>query len=122
MRKAYAGTMIQHNGKTLALSEWARELQIPYPVLRMRYRRGVTDPAKLLRPPEFHFTGGKARVVSVLERAPQSVSMLERLLPPDVLESVMRVAEQAGFTPEETVVRLVRKKAAELLALENEKK
>lgn len=41
--------MIEHEGRSLTLAEWAREIGVPYGLLSHRYQRGERG-AKLLGP------------------------------------------------------------------------
>lgn len=42
-----AQTLIEHDGVTRTLKEWAEYYQVPYKTVAMRYKRGHKDPAKL---------------------------------------------------------------------------
>ena len=114
MRKDIAGVQVTHGGKTMALSEWAREVGIPYATLRMRYTRGETEPAALFRAPPFRY-----RVRSVGDPPPRiNLSLLDEMFPPETVAQLHEIARRADLSPLQVVLKIVKKRAAELASIQ----
>lgn len=104
----FAGVQVTHNGKTMALSEWAHTLGVPYATVRMRYRRGERDPERLLAEPRYR------RPVAT---APKSVThaTLDDWFRPDVVDRLRVISRQTNISPIEVVQKIVAKKVMELV-------
>lgn len=112
-----ANILISRDGVTRSLSQWATVLGIPYTVVRMRYKRGKRTFEELLGPKgtqgvrvSIDTTEGETRVTQVEH------TFLDDLLTHEVADQVREIAKQAGMSPVQVVVKIVEKKAAELLA------
>lgn len=93
MANEMAHVRITHNGRTMALSDWAHELGIPYATVRMRYTRGERDPVKLLKSPRYYRTMNERPEVSLGE---------------DLMQQVESVAQRLNTTPAEVVREMVK--------------
>jgi hypothetical protein len=111
MSQSIAGAQIEHNGKTMALSEWAHELGLSYATVRMRYTRGIREPQRLFASTRFYRA----------QKPPQQVSaqlpnhtLLDDLFPKDIAAEIRAAAEELGVTPMQVVVQIVTKRIEKL--------
>lgn len=108
--KEYASVQVTYNGKTMALSDWAYTLGLPYATVRVRYARGERDPERLLAKPRY-------RRAAVMQSTPKSVThaTLDDWFRSDVVERLRVISRQANISPMEVVQKLVTKKVMELV-------
>ena len=109
-----ADVEIEHEGVTRTLQDWAFVLRVPYPTVRMRYRRGKRTFNELFRHAGTHGIttyseqeGGSVTVVH------QSRTFLDDLFKPEVAKRVRELAASAGISPLDVVQRIVAARLAE---------
>lgn len=103
----FASVQVTYNGKTMALSEWAHTLGVPYATVRMRYLRGKRDPEALLAQPRFRRTSTEPKSVSH--------ATLDDWFRSDVVDRLRVLSRQANISPMEIVQKIVTKKVLELV-------
>jgi len=106
-----ADVEIEHEGVTRTVQGWSSVLRVPYPTVRMRYRRGKRSFNELFRHTGTHGVttyaeqeGGSVTVVH------QSRTFLDDLFRPEVAKRLREVAKEAGISPLDVVQRIVTKK------------
>lgn len=104
-----AGVLVTHNGKTMALSDWAFELGIPYATIRMRWTRGQQDPERLFAPAQYR----RSNVTHKPER--KVAAILDDLFPADVVERLREIAKQTDLAPVQVMQKIVAQRTKELL-------
>lgn len=109
-----ASVVVAHNGKTMALSEWAFELGIPYATVRMRWTRGHRDPARLFAPAQYR----RSNVAHKPGR--RVVGILDDLFPEDVVDHLRDIAKQTNLAPVQVVQKIVAQRVKELLATQTQ--
>lgn len=109
-----AGVMVTHNGKTMALSEWAFELGLPYATVRMRWTRGQRDPVQLFAPAQYR----RNNVTDMPER--KVAGILGDLFPEDVVDHLRDIAKQTNLAPVQVVQKIVAQRVKELLATQTQ--
>lgn len=115
--RAIANVEIEYDGVTRTLQDWASVLNVPYPAVRMRYKRGRRLFSELFN----HV--GLSGVVTHAEELPdgkvlvthQSRTFLDDMFPPEVVHKLREIGKQANMPPVQVVQRLVAKKVNELM-------
>lgn len=113
MRKSFSSTPITYNGQTKSLAQWAMDLGVPYPTVRMRYTRGVRDPEVLLSNSRGYVMTGQAgyRLTRITSRSPDS--FLEDWFRPEVLDVLRARAAEAHVGSVQLIMDIVSKWADE---------
>lgn len=115
-----ADVEIEHEGVTRTLQDWASVLRVPYPTVRMRYRRGKRTFNELFRHTGTQgvttYTEQEGGSVTVVH---QSRTFLDDLFKPEVAQQVRDIAKASGMSPLDVVQKIVTKKVGELLAGNN---
>ena len=106
MSNSIAGAQIEHNGKTMALSEWVHELGLPYVTVRMRYTRGVRDPQRLFAPTRFY--RGQRPPNEQPEPQPPNHTLLDDLFGFDMARRIRAVGEMMSMAPVDVVREMVK--------------
>jgi hypothetical protein len=114
MTEEFAGVQVTHNGKTMALSEWAHTLGLPYATVRMRYKRGERDTDRLLATPRFKRSALSPKVPNPTH------ATLDDLFPAQVVDQLREIARQAGISPIQVVQKIVEKRVKELMTPQQE--
>lgn len=91
---------VEHGGVTRTLREWAAVLEIPYPAVRMRFKRGKRDFAGLFG--SVHFRGGGTVVTH------QARGFLDDFLGFDLAQKVRMVADEMGMATVDVVREFVK--------------
>jgi hypothetical protein len=99
---------IENDGVTRTLRDWAAVLSVPYPTVRMRYRRGKRAFSELFRREPGMMTHAE-QVGETMTIVHQSRTFLDDLFRPEVAKQIREVAKDAGISPMEVVQRVVTK-------------
>jgi len=99
---------IEHDGVTRTLRDWAAVLSVPYPTVRMRYRRGKRAFSELFRREPGMMTHAE-QAGETMTIVHQSRTFLDDLFRPEVAKQIREVAKDAGISPMEVVQRVVTK-------------
>lgn len=105
-----ATMMIERGGVTRTLREWSEVLGLPYPTVRMRYKRGKREFSDLFSTSGLHgivriapVEGGSEVVITRQER-----TFLDDLFGFDMANRVRAVAESMGMVPVDVVREMVK--------------
>jgi hypothetical protein len=115
--RAIANVEIEHERVTRTLQDWARVLNVPYPAVRMRYKRGRRSFAELFSQVGLSGVTTYAEDVSdgQVMVTHQSRTFLDDIFPPEVVHKLREVGKQANLSPLQVVQKIVSKKIDELI-------
>lgn len=114
MKKVYghsdiSSVMIERNGVTRSLREWAGVMGVPYPTVRMRYTRGKRNFAELFSTlglhGSVHVSSDNAKQVTVTR---QERTFLDDLFDFDLARRIRAVGEEMDMAPVDVVREMVR--------------
>lgn len=111
-----ANVEVTHDNITRTLQDWATVMNVPYPAVRMRFKRGKRTFRELFMPvgsAEVHVRSKQEGDKVVVTH--QSRTVIDDLFPPEDATRLRDVAQQAGLSPVQVVQKIVAKRLAELI-------
>lgn len=115
-----ARVKIEHDGIERTLQNWAAVLSVPYPTVRMRYKRGKRTFEELFK----NCPGAKSMRYEEDERKVtyQKKTVLDDLFPPETVQQLREIAKRVGLSPMQVLIKVVKARVAELAAMKDEEK